>query len=485
MTYRRQLFLVLVSLALVCTGLFAAASYQICNYLLRREVHRKVHSVASTAVLLLDPSEVARLDASGDAGASARAQILKVLMAVRDANRRTDIWTNRAWILLPDPQNPRNAIYGIDTGTEDEPPHRFGAVYKIDGRPVTSGLRGIHQRDSQLNDFQVGYDTGFAPIYDRSGNLVAELGVKLGWAPDTMLGNIWEYMLPPLLATVLLATILAILLARGVTRHLDRLRATVEAIGGGNLNATLEPRGAVEFADLARAINSMSAGLRERKTISEAFSGYLSPEVLDMIVRNGRLPELKGERKEISVLFADLRNFTPMSEVTRPEEVVKLLSTIFEKMVAAVHRNDGRVDKFMGDGLMATFGAPVDDSSHQKHAILTALEMQQELHRLCSQWAAEGRRSDFKMGIGINSGSAVVGNIGSQVHMEYTAIGDTVNLASRLQDATKEVNCEILVSEATYQSVELQFEWKPLGGVHLKGRTQPVQVYAVEGLKEG
>ena len=484
MTYRTQFFLVLVLLGLVCTGLFATASYRVCDLLLRREVHRKVHSVASTAVLLLDPATVAQLAATGESAKAAHDQVLKTLLAVRTANRRVDIRTDRLWILLPDPTDPRRVMYAIDTGTDTSPPYPAGEAYQIDGQPVLTGLQGIHLRDSEVSNFQVSYDTGFAPIYDRSGKLVGELGVKLGWAPNTQLGNVWRFMLPPVVATLLVATVMAVLLARGVTRNLQRLRAAVDAIGKGELDTSLEPGGAVEFADLARAVNEMTTGLRERKTIREAFSGYLSPEVLDMIVRAGKRPELKGERKEISVLFADLRNFTQLSEVTRPEEVVTLLSTIFEKMVAVVHHNDGRVDKFLGDGLMATFGAPVDDSNHREHAILTAMEIQEELQQLCLQWRAEGRRNDLKMGIGIHSGSAVVGNIGSQVHMEYTAIGDTVNLASRLQDATKDVGCDILVSEATYRSVQARFGFKSIGGIQVKGRSQPVQVYGVNDMKK-
>jgi adenylate cyclase len=482
MTYRRQLFLVLVALALVSTGMFAVASYRICNHLLRREVHRKVHSIAATAVLFLDPSDIAAIRAPRDTADPAYQRLLKVLTGIRDANRRQDVRVEHVWTLLPASGNLTGPVYGVDTGTGSIPPHPPGSPFEVAGKPVTASLEQIHKLDNQLDHFQFAYDYAFAPIYDASGRLVAELGIKLGWAPNTMLGNVAYYLLPPFLITIALALILAIVLSRGVTVHLNRLRITVDQIGSGNLGINLEPRGTVEFADLARAINSMAAGLRERETISKAFSGYLSREVLDMIVRDGHTPELKGERKDVSVLFADLRNFTAMAETTSPEEVVNLLCMFFERMVEVVHRNDGRVDKFLGDGLMATFGAPVEDSSHREHAIITALEMQRELRDLCAKWQAEGRPSDFRMGIGINSGSAVVGNIGSEAHMEYTVIGDTVNLASRLQTATKEIDAEILVSESTQAGTQSRFRWKPLGGVHVKGRVQEVEVFGVEGV---
>jgi adenylate cyclase len=478
MTYRTQLSLVLLFLAIVTTGLFAAASYQISNYLLRREVHRKVHSVASTAALFIAPADVAAIAHSGDENKPQYARIEKVLRSVRDANRRSDIWVDRIWTLVAAPGDKAASAYGVDLEDRQDRTHHPGDLFEVNGKPISKSLDQIHKFDSQLTHFQIGYDTGFAPIFDPSGKLVAELGVKLGWAPNTMLGKVWHYLLPPFLVTVALALILAILLSRGVTVPLYSLRATVEEIGQGNLDTAAVPRGAVEFVDMARAINSMSLGLRERETIKQAFSGYLSREVLDIIVRDGKLPELKGERRDISVLFADIRDFTSISETKRPEEVVELLSEFFERMVEVVQRNHGMIDKFTGDGMMAIFGAPVENSRHAEQAVVAAMEMQDELSKLRANWQQQGRIG-FSMGIGINSGGAIVGNIGSRAHMEYTAIGDTVNLASRLQTATRELEAEILVSRATHDAAGSQLQRKPLGEIQVKGRVQPVEIYGV------
>ena len=481
MTYRKELYLVLLILVLLSTGLFAAASYRVCDHLLRREVHRKVHSVASTAVLLLSVSNVQAIAQHGDEAKAQYGQVLRVLKAVRDANRRDDIWVERIWTLVPAPDDSDLLVYGVDTGQGRALVNRPGDRFEVHGRPVPLSLQSIHLRDNELDNFQISYDTGFAPIY-QSGKLVAELGVKLGWAPDTMLGHVCRYILPPFIVTVGLAMIIAMVLSREVTGPLYRLRTAIESIGKGNLDVAVEARGTVEFVDMARAINSMSAGLRERETIKQAFSGYLSHEVLDLIVRDGKLPELKGERRRISILFADVRNFTAISETKRPEEVVELLSEFFERMVEVVQRNRGMVDKFTGDGMMVIFGAPVVDPEHEYHAVITAIEMQRELQGLRRKWEAQGR-SDFRVGIGINSGTAVVGNIGSLAHMEYTAIGVTVNLASRLQDATKEVNAEVLISKATYDAVRSQVDVRPLGELQVKGRFQAVEVYRVNGFR--
>ncbi len=481
MTYRGQLFLVLLLLVIVSTGLFAAASYRVCTYLLQREVHRKAHSIAVTGALLLDPESVAQVAVRGGEATAAYARVANQLHAIRDANRRQDVNADHVFLLVRGHDDPRTLAYAFDTGEEPGVTHGPRDAFQVTGQPGSASLEDVHRLDDQLDDFQFGYDVALAPVFDRSANLIAELGVKLGWAPDTMIGNVWQYLLPAFVITVVLAMAMAVLLSRGVTVPLYSLRAAVEAIGNGDLEATAEPRGTVEFKEMAGAINLMTAGLRERKVIEQAFSGYLSREILEQILRDGKGPQLAGARRRISVLFADIRNFTSMAEIRPPEEVVQVLSEFYARMVPVVQRNGGYIDKFTGDGMMATFGAVVEDSAHEVHAVASAIEMQQELHELRATWEARGR-DGFRMGIGINSGQAVVGNIGTKARMEFTAIGDAVNLASRLQTATKEFDTEILVSEATQEAARPLFSWRPLGGIQVKGRVQTVQVYAVAAL---
>jgi adenylate cyclase len=205
--------------------------------------------------------------------------------------------------------------------------------------------------------------------------------------------------------------------------------------------------------------------------------------VLDAIVAKGEVSVLKGERRRITVLFSDIRGFTTIAEVMRPEAVVRLLGEYFERMVEVVMRHQGTIDKFLGDGMMVIFGAPLDDAYQEEHAVAAAIEMQRELSTLSTKWQAEGRPT-IRMGIGINSGAAIVGNIGSDQRMEYTAIGDTVNLASRLESASKELNVEIVVSEQTYDAVRPLFRWKSVGEVTVRGRVEPVRAYSVEGSNE-
>jgi adenylate cyclase len=172
-----------------------------------------------------------------------------------------------------------------------------------------------------------------------------------------------------------------------------------------------------------------------------------------------------------------------VSEKGRPEEVVHLLNEYFTRMVDIVFKHKGTLDKFVGDMVMALFGAPLDDPDHAEHAVDAALEMIVELRRLNERWTAEGRPA-LEIGIGVNTGTMIAGNIGSDAIMSYTVIGDAVNLGSRLESLNKEYGTRIIISEATRDSLPPKYALRPLGAVVLKGKTQPVAIFEVVGPKE-
>ncbi len=262
---------------------------------------------------------------------------------------------------------------------------------------------------------------------------------------------------------------------RRVSGPLHELNDAVKRIGNADFDTPLQVRSKDEFGEVAEAVNQMAQGLKERDRVKTTFAHYVSHQVMDSILKSGADIRLSGDRRRISVLFCDIRGFTSISEKLKPEQVVLLLNDYFEAMVEVIFRHNGTLDKFIGDGIMVIFGAPEDDVYQEEHALKAAIEMQSELHKLALKWAEHG--IDMRIGIGINSGPAVVGNIGSSRRMDYTAIGDTVNLASRLESATKELGVGILVSEYTYNAVRGAFQFQEMGAVHVKGRNDPVMTY--------
>ena len=216
----------------------------------------------------------------------------------------------------------------------------------------------------------------------------------------------------------------------------------------------------------------------EKRKVSRLFGRYVSRDVYKQLMANPGLAELGGGRREMSVLFSDLRGFTTITEKGHPEDLVLQLNEYFTRMVEIVFRNGGTVDKFVGDMVMALFGAPVDDVDHADDAVTTAVEMVRELGELNRRWAAEGR-VQLDIGIGVNSGDMIAGNIGSSAIMSYTVIGDNVNLGARLESLNKEYRTRIIISEATRSRLAKSYEMRPLGGVVVKGKTRPVDIFEV------
>jgi adenylate cyclase len=216
----------------------------------------------------------------------------------------------------------------------------------------------------------------------------------------------------------------------------------------------------------------------EKRAVKKLFSRYVSKDVYQQLVANPALAELGGKRREMTVLFSDIRGFTAVTEKGDPEALVGQLNEYFSRMVAIVFRRQGTVDKFVGDMVMALFGAPLDDPAHAEHAVAAAVDMVAELADLNRTWAAEGR-AQLDIGIGVNSGEMIAGNIGSSSIMSYTVIGDNVNLGARLEALNKDYRTRIIISDATRKRLTGNYDIRPLGEVVVRGKTRPVAIYEV------
>jgi len=224
---------------------------------------------------------------------------------------------------------------------------------------------------------------------------------------------------------------------------------------------------------------------REKRRVKQLFGRYVSKDVYAVLMANPGLARLGGQRREMSVLFSDIRGFTTVTERGQPDEIVSMLNEYFSSMVDLVFKHGGTLDKFVGDMVMALYGAPLDDPDHADHAVQTALAMIAELGRLNARWKEQGRFSGLDIGIGINTGPMIAGNIGSEAIMSYTVIGDAVNLGSRLESLNKEFGTRIIISDATRQRLKGDYEFRPLGDVVVKGKTYPVAIFEVVGPAAG
>jgi adenylate cyclase len=281
-------------------------------------------------------------------------------------------------------------------------------------------------------------------------------------------------------AMVLLGIGGAFALGSVLSRPISRLMEGTRAISDGNYAITLYVPSRDEIGELTHSFNEMAASLREKDAIKRAFTRYVAREVVTEILKDPDKIVLTGERREVTVLFCDVRGFTSISERLAPEQVVSLLNAFYTLMIDTTFKHDGTLDKFLGDGVMAVFGAPIFHADHTLRALRTALAMQAGIRELSARRAAEGK-PPLKIGIGVNAGSAVAGSVGTEARMEYTVIGDSVNLASRLESYARPG--QILIAENTYDIVKDAIEARSLGPLKVRGKEEELEVYEVLGVR--
>jgi adenylate cyclase len=230
---------------------------------------------------------------------------------------------------------------------------------------------------------------------------------------------------------------------------------------------------AAEEAGHEATLRSRLRLYQEKHLLRDTISRYVSPEMCQEILKNPALLQLGGRRQEVTVLFADIKSFTEMSAKLAPEEVVEVLNVFFTEMVDLVFQHRGTLDKYVGDALMAVFGVPVPLPDAANRAVACAAAMQRRLARL----QAQGQTPITGMRIGINTGEAIVGNIGSDKRMDFTVIGDVVNVAARLQELAKELEADTLMSAATQRELTAKFKLAQEEAVILRGRQEPTISY--------
>lgn len=225
--------------------------------------------------------------------------------------------------------------------------------------------------------------------------------------------------------------------------------------------------------------------LKERKQkvmIKGMFSQYLNPELVNELINHPEKLKLGGVRKDMTVLFSDLANFTTISEMTEPEVLVEILNKYFDEMTEIIFETNGTLDKFEGDAIMAFWNAPIDDEYHHFNASLAALKMKKRVYELRNEWKSI-LGFDFSVRIGINSGEMIVGNMGGKKKFDYTVMGDNVNLASRLESINKVYGSDIIISENVYEKIKDDFITRELDLIIVKGKTIPVKIYQLLDLK--
>ncbi|HNY12374.1 MAG TPA: adenylate/guanylate cyclase domain-containing protein [Candidatus Wallbacteria bacterium] len=369
-------------------------------------------------------------------------------------------------------------------------PKEFPAVmeefHRANLAPIEKMINKNPAYTSKMAALPVIFD-GQVSLYPKA--MIRESGGVAGWVVAGILRkqvisfrieNLKQYAFWGL---ILFAIVFAIsyFVSRHITSPIPVIVKGMKAVQEGDLDVSVDVRRGDETGLLASTFNEMVKGLKRGLMVENNFKKYVSRQVADELLNSGFEMKAGGESRKVTVLFADIRNFTTISEKRPPEEVVTILNCYFSEMIDVIFKYNGTLDKFIGDAIMATFGVPKGAGDDAKRAVLCAIEMHKRLFYL-------NKRKNFpedvtiEIGVGINTGQATAGVIGSNDRMEYTVIGDTVNIASRLEGLNKEFNSKVLVSASTFEEVKDIIRATDLGEHKVKGREQKTRIYAVNGV---
>jgi len=391
------------------------------------------------------------------------------------------------YVLLydPDPTQLRFFVDFARNAEEGQP----GEVY--DGSAFADMQHGFHEAttDQQMAADKWGLSfSAYAPVHHPDdGTPYALVGVDVlaedVWAVQRRV--LWWTMITWLAAAVFIGVV-SIVVGRNVREPLTRVIDATAAIARGQFDVRLQLTRDDEFGLMANHFDRMAEGLAEREVIRETFGRYVAPDVAKTLLADGA--HLGGEKREVTVLFTDLRGYSTVSEALDPTQLVSLSNTYLGRMQQAIDAEQGTVIEFLGDAILAVFGAPTPQDDHPERAVRCALAMRELLDELNAEARASGVAELWERAgldalrhrVGVHTGTVVAGNIGSTTRMKYAVVGDAVNVAARLEQLNKEHGTEVLVSSATLARLPPGLvQAEAHGEVPVKGRAEPVAIYAI------
>jgi class 3 adenylate cyclase len=465
-----------VAVTLLGVGLVGLLIYEERKEALPDDLGTLLLGVARTGALQIDPGLHADVERTLTQDSEAYRQLRAILARIQDANRiATPIYT-----LTGFDQGRRLARFMVTSrgpGEPGEPYPLVPALLEPLGRAFREGVgtyTGVYRNQSGT------WITAFAPVRDAQGRVFAVLDVD--FQVDVYferLARVRQLVLVTSLLAGAMALGVGLLLARRVTRPVAALTRGVVRVAAGDLSQALPVRSHDEVGLLTRAFNGMLEGLRQRDFIRDTFGRYVSPEVAQTVLDSPGGLRLGGEKRQVTVLMSDLRGYTRFVEQGDPAVVVEVLNRYLGRMTDIIVEHGGTINEFMGDGIVAFFGAPLAMPDHAVRAAACAIAMQTALEEVNRDQSDRGLPR-LEMGIGLNTDVAIVGNVGSEKRAKYTAVGTAINLAARVEACT--VGGQVLLSPYTYDRIRDLAEVGPPIPVEVKGIREPLLLYELRAL---
>ena len=472
-----RLALLLTAVTLLAVGAVGGITYKRYQRELSDTVGTQLLNIARVTALAVDPSLHAQVQRAPDPRSQPYLRIKRELVTIQnEVLLTTPIFT----LTNLDARARTARVLVVSDG-----PGQPGDIYQVPPRMVDP-LRwtfedGVARYTDIYTDAKGTWITAFAPILDRMGATAAV--VVVNYPVEIYLDRLQELRRTILWASglgALGALVVGFLFARRLTRPIRALTVGVGRVAAGDLSQSLPVRSRDEVGQLTRAFNGMLEGLRQRDFIRSAFGRYVSPEVAKTLLESPGGLRFGGEKRVVTVLMSDLRGYTRFAEHGDPAVVMDVLNGFLGRMTDIIIEHGGTINEFIGDAIFAVFGAPLEHPDHAERAAGCALAMQGAMAQINREHAAQGRPR-FEMGIGVNTGEAVVGNIGSEQRAKYAIVGSAVNVAARVEGAT--VGGQVFLTAETYARIRDLAEVLGPTQLEAKGLSEPLGLYELRTLR--
>jgi class 3 adenylate cyclase len=433
-------------------------------------------NIARTGSYLVDPDLHMMVQRTLTQETSAYLRVRQALSIVQDENRiETPVYTLTDYDA--EKRQARFMVTSRGPGAPGEPYQLVPALLEPLGRAFRDN---VATRTAVYHNQHGTWITAFAPIRNGPGSPIAVLDVDYSVTVyRARLAAVRNTIVGASLLGALAALILGVIVARRIAGPITALTETAARVQAGDLSAALPVRSRDEVGRLTHAFNEMTEGLRQRDFIRNTLGRYVSPEVAQELLASPEAQRLGGEKREVTVLMSDLRGYTRFAELGDAKDVMAVLNEILARMTNVIITHGGTINEFIGDAIFAIFGAPLAHPDHAERAAASAIAMQRAMADVNDAHAQRGLPR-FEMGIGINTGEAVVGNIGSEQRAKYAVVGAAVNLAARVEACT--VGGQILLSPHTYARVRDRVEVGEPFPVEAKGIAEPLLLYELRAI---